>query len=64
MIAITLYKQKHGYNPSLEDPCNPEDKVTEVKKERGRLSYIAIRKSGSDIIITLFNSFLSYYVIF
>ena len=37
MIAITLYKQKHGYNPSLEDPCKSEDRVTEAKKERGTL---------------------------
>ena len=37
MIAITLFKQKHGYNPSLEDPAKREDNVTVPNNDTGTL---------------------------
>ena len=37
MIAISLYKQQHGSNPSLENPAKSTDSPTETKDGKGTL---------------------------
>ena len=37
MIAITLYKQKYGSNPSLENPTNTNDAIKSTNDDKGKL---------------------------
>ena len=39
MIAISLYKKKHGSNPSLEAPTKSTDSPTEVKEKGTLIKY-------------------------
>ena len=40
MIAISLYKKKHGSNPSLEDPTKSTDSPLEDKEKGTFLKYV------------------------